>query len=90
MKTARFAYCGLRDAVAEPAPATSTEVPLPECWASSAPAPFAATAPLLVVALMPPPPERLAAGDGFGLVAAAVGAVLELTLGLGVVALVGA
>jgi len=85
-------YCGLRDAAAEAVPATSTEVPLVECSASTDPEPFAATEPLLVVAFKPPAPARFAeeagfcavdaVGAGFCAVAEADGAALELTLGL--------
>jgi hypothetical protein len=72
----------LRDAVAEAAPATSSEVPLLECSASIDPMPFAATRPLEVAAFTPPVPERLAEEAGFCTVEEAAGAALELTLGL--------
>jgi hypothetical protein len=68
----------LRDAVAEALPATSSEVPLLECSASIDPMPFAATAPLLVAALTPPAPVRLA--EGVGLAACACAAVLVVLL----------
>jgi hypothetical protein len=77
-------YCGLRDAVADAVPATSTAVALVECSTSTDPVPFAATEPLLVVAFKLPAPVMLAAGAGFCAVAEAAGAALELTFGLGV------
>jgi len=79
-------YCGLRDGAADAVAATSTEVPLVECSTSTAPAPFAAMEPLLVMASTPPAPVRFAAGVGFCAVAEACGAVLELTFGLEAVA----
>ena len=75
-------YCGLRDAAAEAAPATSTEVPLVECSTSTDPAPFAATEPLLAVAFTPPVPVRLVEEADFCAAAEAPAAVLELTFGL--------
>ena len=77
-------YCGLRDAAADAVAATSTEVPLVECSTSTAPAPFAAMEPLLVMASTPPAPVRFAAGVGFCAVAEACGAVLELVAALAV------
>jgi hypothetical protein len=70
----------LRDAAADAVPATSSEVPLLECSASTMP--FVATVPLLVVAFKPPAPVRLAEGAGFCAVAEAEGAALGLTFGL--------
>jgi hypothetical protein len=70
----------LCDAAVDAVPATSSEVPLLECSASTMP--FVATVPLLVVAFKPPAPERLAGGAGFRVVAEAEGAALELTFGL--------
>jgi hypothetical protein len=64
-------YCGLRDAEAEAVPATSSEVPLLECAASTELMPFAAAELLLAVALTPPAAVS-AAGVGFCAVAAAV------------------
>ena len=75
------AYCGLREAVAEPVPEASSDVPLLECWASIAPVPFVATAPLRVSAFTPPAPARLAEDVGFGAVAAAEGVAVGLAFG---------
>lgn len=69
------AYCGLRDAEAEPVPATSTEVPLLVRATSTEPMPFAAAEPLLVAAFTPPEPVRLPVpvtlGEGVGFCAVA-------------------
>jgi hypothetical protein len=53
-------YCGLREAEVDAVPATSSEVPLLECSASTVPTPFVARAPLSVVAFTPRAPVRLA------------------------------
>jgi hypothetical protein len=70
----------LRDAAADAVPATSSDVPLLECSASTDPMPFAATEPLLVVAFKPPAPVGLAEGAGFCTVVEADGAALEVAL----------
>src|ERR1700761_3039601 len=75
-------YCGLREALADAAPAASTDVlPFP-CDASSVPAPFAAKEPLLVAAVAPPVPAKFAESIGFDVaVLGAEAAPLELTAG---------
>ena len=59
----------MREALAEAVPATSTEVAPLECWASSAPMPFAPSELLPAAAFAPPEPVRPNEDVGLGVAA---------------------